>query len=160
MSGFEAKRVSRSATLKLAAPADSVFPLFRADREGEWASSWRYDPVYPASGLIEEGGVFKTTHQGEDDKIWVVSKYDPQLRRIEYLTLKPDSAVGRIEIAVDDDLDGTASARIVYTYTALSEQGASFIAEFTEENFRHNMMWWEKAINHFLETGEALAHPH
>jgi hypothetical protein len=43
-----------------------------------------------------------------------------------------------------------------YTYSALSEAGNARVAEVTEERYRQQMVEWERALNHFLRTGERL----
>lgn len=48
----------------------------------------------------------------------------------------------------------TTPAAISYKYTSLSEPGNEWLIEKLDETFDPNMMYWEKAINHYLATGE------
>jgi hypothetical protein len=36
-------------------------------REAEWLDGWQYAMIYSDSGRIEEGAVFSTPHDGEED---------------------------------------------------------------------------------------------
>src|SRR5689334_10777405 len=54
--------VERTEEFEVAAPADVVFPLFGPDRESDWASDWRPEPVYPVEVKAVEGAVFRTSH--------------------------------------------------------------------------------------------------
>jgi hypothetical protein len=42
------------------------------------------------------------------------------------------------------------------TYTAISPAGNDFIDSFTEEIFLETATFWEKSMNHFLETSARL----
>lgn len=47
-------------------------------------------------------------------------------------------------------------AQVSYTYTALSESGNKFIVGFTQSYYDDWLASWERAINHYLATGETL----
>jgi hypothetical protein len=86
-------------------------------------------------------------HGGE--AIWVVSRYDPQERKVEYTTFRNDDRVTRIRVSVEPspDYEDRSIARVSYALTALSEEGAHHLARFTEANFREMLNEWEQAIN-------------
>jgi hypothetical protein len=147
---YDMIRVERSAEFDLSAPPDEVFPLFGPDRESDWASDWRPEPIYPPEIGAEEGAVFKTSHSGE--AIWVMSRYDPALRKIEYTTFRPGDRVGRIRIEVGGR-ENASHVRVTYAFTALSEQGKQHISHFTEEHYKEMMAHWQRAIEHFLKRG-------
>jgi hypothetical protein len=150
-------RVVRTASFDLAGPKDVVFPLFGPDREREWAWGWRPEPVDPGRVVSEEGAVFMTSHQG-DRAVWVVSRYDPEAGEVEYVTFRHDDRLGVISIVVTPTAAGGSHVEVTYTFTALSEKGMQHIAHFTEEYYRAMMNTWQRAINHYLETGEVLKH--
>ena len=156
MSEFKATRVERSATITLQAPAGRVFPLFEPIGEKAWAAGWDPRFVYPHDEQAQEGAVFKIEAESGPDTIWLISRYDTERHTIEYLTVKPDTRAGRIRIEVTDGGDGTSAAIVTYTFTALTEQGNALNDSFTEGHYHHKMQWWEKAINHYLRTGETL----
>jgi hypothetical protein len=61
-----------------------------------------------------------------------------------------------LRIAVGADTENRSFVDIAYTYTATTPAGNDFIEELTEETFLKAVVFWEKSLNHFLETGEKL----
>ncbi|HYP40588.1 MAG TPA: hypothetical protein VEX13_09540, partial [Chloroflexia bacterium] len=109
MAQFEANHVERRATITLVAPPDKVFPLFEPVGEKAWAAGWDPRFVYPQNEEAGEGAVFKVEAKSGPDTIWVISRYDREHNAIEYLTVKPDTRVGRIHVEVVDGCDGTSA---------------------------------------------------
>jgi hypothetical protein len=144
--------MERTEEFEVNAPADEVFPLFGPDRESDWASDWRPEPVYPVEVKAVEGAVFRTSHSGE--AVWVVSRFDGAQRRVEYTTFRPDDRVGRIIVSVSEEGEGSR-VRVTYAFTALSEQGMRHITHFTEEHYREMIAHWKRAIDGFLSTTTA-----
>jgi hypothetical protein len=64
--------------------------------------------------------------------------------------------VVNIYINLEPVSEGRTNTHIRYEYTALSEEQNRFIRDELDHVFLQNMEWWEKAINHYLETGEML----
>lgn len=156
MTTFKAKRVTRSYTQRVVATPDVVFPLLCPVREAEWLDGWDYELIYSASGFAEEGCVFKSKQSGEPDTIWLITEHDKENYRIEFGRVTPESRVAKVNISLSDNQDGTTSANITYAVTALNEAGNEFVDRYTEESFRQAMVWWEKSINYFLQSGEKL----
>lgn len=77
-----------------------VFPLLCPVREAEWLDGWRYTMIYSQSGLVEEGAVFRTPHEGEPDTVWVVTHHDPVHRRVEFTRFTHQSRVCVLKIGV------------------------------------------------------------
>jgi hypothetical protein len=138
------------------APAQKIFPLLCPEREKEWLDGWDYEMVYSQSGLIEQDCIFQTSHNGHTPTTWMVTKYDLPGQSIEFFRLRPSECVVKINIDLDDMGNGTSCSNIAYQYTAITPQQAEFIHHHMEEFFNQSMQWWEKAINHFLATGEML----
>jgi hypothetical protein len=46
----------------------------------------------------------------------------------------------------------------LYTYTGLTEHGNAINKLALGMMYRRNLKDWEEAINHYLETGQRLAH--
>ena len=91
----------------------------------------------------------------------MITRYDGENAQIEYLRVTPGSRVGNVQIRCEAGPDDTTKAHVTYTFTALSEHGNAYVETFTEAHFRHHMMaWWQKAINHYLATGETLKAHH
>lgn len=166
MSKENALRVTRSYTQRLVAPPDEVFPLICPVREAEWLDGWEYKMVYSESGLAEEGCIFTTRHPdpAEPDTVWTITRHDEEAGVVEFVYVTPGWLQAHLRVALEDAPDGDARAlaHVTYTYTALSEKGAMEIEHHrSEEAFREMVVWWERSMNHFLETGETLrGQPH
>jgi hypothetical protein len=157
MSMFKARRVSRTYVQRNTAPPEEVFPLLDPVREREWAHGWECTMVYSESGLGEEGCVFLTRHPDESETVWTMTERDFERLRVGFALVTPGFRVGRIEIALDPNADGTTAAAITYTFTGLSEQGNDWIDAYTEAAFVERMKRWEAEINHYLEHGRTKA---
>jgi hypothetical protein len=155
-SGFTARRITRTYRQTINAPPEKVFPLLCPVREAEWLDGWQYAMIYSESGLIEEGAVFSTPHEGEEDTVWIVTKHDPGKREIEFARFTPNSRTCVLRISVRADTGNRSFVDIAYTYTATTPAGNDFIEGLTEETFLKAVVFLEKSVNHFLETGEKL----
>ena len=162
MSPFRAKRVTRTYVQRIVAPPAQVFPLLDPVRETEWLDNWQCEMIYSASGLGEQNCVFKTQQPHEAETIWTVVRRDATEYVVEFVTMTPGSRVTHIRINLEDEGAGQTTARISYTITALNEEGNAFVDRFGEAEFKRRMEWWERSMNHFLETGnllKAAGHP-
>lgn len=156
VSGFAGKQRTFTFTQTNSASIDKVFPLLCPVRETEWLDGWSARIIYSQSGYIEKNCVFATPHTDGQETIWLVTQYDPQKYLIEFVRLTPGENIVRINIElIAADADATLTT-IRYQYTGLSEAQNEFIASGLEASFRSAMLWWERAINHFLETGNKL----
>lgn len=45
---------------------------------------------------------------------------------------------------------------VSYAYTALTPAGDAFLAAWTNEKFLTDVAFWERSMNHYLETGTQL----
>jgi hypothetical protein len=158
-SDFKAKRVTRSYRQTINAAPSEVFPLLCPVREAEWLDGWDYSLIYSESGFAEEGCVFISRHEGEKDTIWLITRRDDKAREIEFARITPESRVAKLDISVKDAGNDTSDVLITYTFTALCEEGNKFIENLTEKKFSKSMRFWEKSMNHFLETGKKLKAP-
>lgn len=100
--------------------------------------------------------VFTTPNYGEQDTVWHVTQYDPSDYIIEFLRVTPGENVVRINICLEKVAENETNAHIRYQYTALNEEANFYIDNQLKDDFCTQMKWWEKAINHHLETGEKL----
>lgn len=133
-----------------------VFPLLCPVRETEWLDGWKYQMIHSKSGIIEKDCVFSTPQHGEADTIWQTTQYDPENYLIEFLRITPQESVTKINIQLEPQGDKQTKALIQYQYTGLNEAQNQFIQEGLAQSFQESMQWWEKAINHYLKTGELL----
>ena len=135
---------------------DQVFPLLCPVREKDWLDGWEYQMIYSKSGFIEKDCVFSTPNPGQMDSIWQVTQYRPAAYTIEFLKFTPNESVLRINIALKRYSSHETKVQIAYQYTALSDSQNLFILKELEKKFYMQMLWWEKAINHYLKTGQKL----
>ena len=155
-SGFKAKRITRSYQQTINAPPEAVFPLLCPVREAEWLDGWEYETIHSESGLAEEGCVFSTPGDGEEDTVWVISRYDRENYLIDFTRFTPSSRTCVLTIAVTSKDDDTSNVDISYTYTGITADGNAWIDNFTEDAFLDAVKFWERSMNHFLETGGKL----
>jgi ribosome modulation factor len=155
---FQASRITRNYRQTINASPDEVFPLVCPVREAEWLDGWRYTMLFSVSGLVEEGAVFTTPGDGEEDTVWIVSEHDPVQRVVVFTRFTPGSRVCVLRIAVTPGDAGRSLVDVAYTYTAVAPAGNVFIANFTEQEFLVAVTFWERSMNHWLATGELLEH--
>ncbi len=158
MSGapFTAKRITRTYRQTINATPDRVFPLLCPVREAEWLDGWRYSMIYSQSGLVEEGAVFSTPTDGDEDTVWICTRHDPAQRVVEFTRFTYASRVCVLRIAVSPRDGERSSVDVTYTYTAITAAGNVSIEGFTEHTFLGAVTFWERSMNHWLETGERL----
>ena len=153
---FTARRIIHTYRQTIDATPEKVFPLLCPVREAEWLDGWQYAMIYSESGLIEEGAIFSTPHEGEADTVWIVTTHDPGKRAIEFARFTHGSRTCVLRIAVSAKAENSSFVDISYTYTGTTPAGNAFIESLTEEAFVEAVVFWEKSVNHFLETGEKL----
>jgi len=155
-SDFAPQRVTRGYRQTIKAPPDVVFSLLCPVREAEWLEGWKYKMMYSESGRIEDGAVFSTPGDGEEDTIWVVTKHDTTLRQVEFARLTPNSRICLLRIAVHARDTNSSYVDIAYIYTGITPAGNRFLDHLTEDAFLQTVTFWEASMNHFLETGGRL----
>lgn len=138
------------------ASSEIIFPLLCPERETEWLDDWTYSMIYSKSGVAELGAVFSTSDEGEEDTIWIVTRHDYEEKIVEFARFTHNNRISLLEIKIEQ-LDNTKSyVDIKYSYTGLTTAGNSFINEYSDEQFAHNMKHWENSMNYFIETGKVL----
>jgi hypothetical protein len=153
---FSPKRITREYRQTINATPEKVFPLLCPVREADWLDGWRYDMIYSESGLVEEGAVFSTPYEGEEDTVWIVTQHDPKTYKVDFVRFTHSSRTCVLKIAVKSKDENSSYVDVSYTYTSIRPAGNDFISNFTEEAFLEAVIFWEKSMNYFLETGEKL----
>jgi hypothetical protein len=151
MASFTARRTTRAATIRLAAPPDLVFPLFTPLGEKLWVEGWDPLIIYPPDGHAENGAVFTTHGHDDSDTVWVMTQFEPDRHQATYVRVSQHSHVATI--AVQCVAEGTAntSATLTYTFTGLTAHGNEYVDTFSEQHYHEWLQQWELAINHYLE---------
>lgn len=155
MSGFKAKRIVQSHTMQISAPAASVFSLLCPVREYDWIDGWSCDLIYPHSGVAENNCIFQTDRQGEGQRTWVVSRYEPN-RAIEFVIFQHDLALIKLDLYLSENAEGITNMNVSHTITGLNESGNAAIESLPTDFTRMRWTRLAKALNHYLQTGTML----
>ena len=148
MNTFQAQRITRNYTHHLEAPPERVFPLLCPVREYDWLDYWNCDLVYSESGRAEENCLFRTNFPAMGEAIWVVSRYEQEPYRIDFVVTCPRTHVEHLAITLKDSEGGGTELHWRRTYTGLNEQGNHLIQELGGEPFVHKMAYLAAALEH------------
>ena len=152
------RQIVRRGAFQIEHPASDIFPLFTPVGETLWIREWKPEYIYPVSGEAGEGTIWKTTH-GKHETIWVTVTYDEENRLVSYVNITPGVNTVRVDVHCEDEGSGTR-VQVKYTYTALSPYGEQGLGQITDAAFSQRMDSWQRAINHYLENGEAISLSH
>jgi len=151
-----AKRIIRNYRQVINSTPENIFPLLCPERELEWLNDWNYKMIYSESGIAEEGAVFTTSKNGEEDTVWIITKHEKDMHIVEFARVTPNSMTSTLKIKVIQKDSSSSYVDISYAFTSLSTLSNKFIEEYTEETFLKNMKFWEKSMNYFFKTGKKL----
>ena len=151
----ELRRVTRTYVQRLAAPPERVMPLLTAARENEWAAMFQPRILHPGETPGGRHGVF-LTGEGAEETLWTMTAYDPESGHVGYFRTIPGTIAVHIEIRLEREDVGRCRATVTYTYAALRPAGNQRVEAMTEERYREQMVEWERALNHYLATGQRL----
>lgn len=150
-------KVTRSYEQRIFAPAEKVFPLLCPVRETEWLEDFESELIYSESGVAEEGCVFRTQAPGGPETIWIIVRHDQDQGRVEFVRVTQGLAATRLNIQLTPAANRTTDVNIMYTFNPISDDGAAFIdSTQSADAFRQNLEWWERSMNHYIETGKML----
>ena len=144
---------TQSFTISLNGPVADVTPLFGPVRETEWAPEWSPHFIHPAQGAQEEGIVFTTTSGHSKDRLWLLTAYDVEEGRVEYVVVTPALVASQIKIRVVPDGGRQCKATITYRRSALTPEGNEEVAKLDADWAKEQRIHWEKAINGTLAKG-------
>ena len=163
ISKFTSNRISRTSVITLMASIATVFPLFDPVRESEWAVGW--EPIFldvsAQDRKIGEHMVFRThAPHGHDeiDYVWTISRYLPNEAFIKYTVFTPERLWWITIQCHEGASNRVTNAEITYTFAGLTEKGNAINEKALQLMYAHDLKDWEKAINHYLLTGEKLSH--
>ena len=148
-------RISHTYEHTINGTVEEIMPLYCPVREVDWCEGWNPKVVYSNSGLVEKDCIFITSH-GDDNFVWVVTDYDIEKGHVEMVYLIPNVLVTKLEIRLTPISKEITKAEITYSKTSLVEIGEKVLEKFTKEEYDIMMDSWEKAMNHYLKTGEML----
>ena len=134
---------------------EEIFPLYCPVKEIDWCEGWNPKVVYSNSGVVEPNCVFITEHDGHETA-WFVTDYDIKHGQVEMIYHTPGVIFTKLEIRVQPISVKQTKAVITYSKTSLGRHGDEVLKGFTKEYYDIMMDSWEKAMNHYLKTGEML----
>jgi len=149
------KRSTRRYRQSIAAPPRDVFPLLCPVHEREWLDGWACTMIHSDSGVAEKACIFVTESDGAP-AVWTVTEHRPP-DRIAFFQVRPGRVAIDIGIDLEPELGGRSRVDVAYTMTALTGAGERDVADWTEGVWNATMSFWERSMNHWLETGEILA---
>ena len=148
-------RVSHSYEQTIKGTIEDIMPLYCPVREVDWCENWNPKAVYSNSGVVEKDCIFITSG-GKKNIVWVATDYNIEKGHVEMFYHIPEVLVTKLEIQVTAISEATTKAVLTYSKTSLGKMGDKILDEFTNEDYDIMMDSWEKAMNHYLETGEML----
>src|SRR5215813_8739445 len=89
---------TQSFTIVLNGSIADVTPLFGPVRETEWAPDWSPRFIHPAQGVQREGVVFTTTGDHGRERLWLLTTYDVENGRVDYVVITPAFTANEIKI--------------------------------------------------------------
>jgi hypothetical protein len=141
---------TQSFTIGLNGSVAEVTPLFGPIREAEWAPDWSPRFIHPAQGAQCEGAVFITTGGHGKDRLWLVTTYEVENGRVEYVVMTPAFTATEIKIRVVPDGEQHCKATITYRRSALSPKGNEEVAKLNAHWAEEQRIHWEMVINEAL----------
>lgn len=124
-------------SFRLDAPLATVFPLFTAEGERDWAPGW--EPVV-LSGAEERGSAFVTRGHTGIETTWIVADYRPAEGRVSYARLAQGSNIGLVDVVCTPAESGGTVVSVRYTLTGVSEQGREFVRQFLNADHYSRMI--------------------
>jgi hypothetical protein len=146
---FVMDHIERQHTITLSGSIERVFPLFTPTGEKLWVEGWDPEFLHPASGQTCEGMVFRTRH-GHEETLWACVDWEPSCHRVRYVRVTPGSRFGFVEVVCREASGRTTEASITYTFTALSNEGRSYLASVSEPAFVGMIEEWRERIDRRL----------
>ena len=145
-------RQKQTSTIRLTSQPDDVFALMCPVREYDWLPGWQTKSVHSLSGIVEQDCMFVTPTDGPD-AVWITAAHDPAARRLTMYKVVPDTAVTRLDIAVEEASPGSA-ATITYEHTALGPAGRQLVDRHSKSGYEKAIAAWQQLIDRYL-TGKA-----
>lgn len=144
-----------SHVMQLAASPGEVFPLLCPVREYEWIDVWQCEMIHSASGVAEDGAVFRTAFpQDGPPDVWVISRYEPP-HVIEFVRVNAWRTI-HYAIHLESEEGRKSRWRWTQTLTGLDAEGDAQVAAVDASDFAQKIDALGAKLAHFLATGTML----
>ncbi len=118
-------------------------PLFGPEGERAWCGpDWDPQFIHPQPAKDVQGAVFTVQH-GALKMVWVNTQLDTDARHFQYVYFVPEMMVATIDVRFTPVDAKLTKVNVVYTRTALSEEGNRHVTEMTEQDKRAGIEWQE-----------------
>jgi hypothetical protein len=135
-------------------PYKSVFPLFGALAERDWAGRhWNPQFLYPHPARDVEGEVFTVAHS-HLQSTWVNTAFDLDTGHVQYVYVIPETQAVRIDIHVKENDASNTAVRVVYERTSLHPRFNQEVNELGLKD-RNSGREWQTAIDGLLRPSQA-----
>jgi hypothetical protein len=142
-------------TIRLNGSVAEVTPLFGPVREADWAPTWTPHFIHPVEGGQREGALFTVHSADGQERLWMLTAYEPKEGRVEYVVVVPGFTANQIKIRVVSDGEKRCQATITYRRSALGPEGNKEVAKLDAHWAEQQRTHWETAMNAFLAKGGA-----
>ncbi|BBD07292.1 SRPBCC family protein [Desulfovibrio ferrophilus] len=156
MNPIHAKRFAETKVMTLLAPPQKVFPLLCPVREYEWVPHWHCKLLHTESGLAHKDCAFTTNLLDLGHEVWTCTRYEPP-RSIEYVRFAPLGMITRLTITLGATENGGTRLIWELVFTAISDKGEEALEHLRQGRYEQTMTIIEKALSHYLRTGEMLS---
>jgi hypothetical protein len=95
--------------------------------------------------------VFRTRDEDGRERVWTISRHDPEAGIIQFVQFMKDLCVIRLEIALHTEGPSTR-AEWTYSVAALEAGHDNFFTLYEDEPFRGRMTRLEGLLNRYLDT--------
>lgn len=136
-------------SMHLQAEPERVFPLLCPVKEALWLPGWSAEIIHSESGLAELGCVFKTRDEDGRERVWTVSRYEPEEGKIQYVQFVAGRCVTRLDLALEPVARGCL-AQWTVTVAGLVKGHQDYFAHYDETVFLHRMAGLERHLANHL----------
>jgi len=156
---FKAAQFTRSGVIHCKAAVEEVFPLLCPKREEEWIPGWECETIWSNSGSNEEGAIFRTTKPYGTELYWTTLQYDINNRVVDFLITAPRLYMFRFKIELHVNGDGLLAITFTQVFTAISEQGNTFLNRYRGEDFGARLKSLDEFMTRHLEDKRRRGQP-
>jgi len=147
MSHFVAQRVEHEGSFLVDAAPAVAFDLFTPEGEREWVGpAWDPLHLYPASGTLEVGAVFRTREADGTPTFWMNLACDRPGGHLEYVRLTPDSRLGTVTVRLSAEDGSRSRVDVRYRFTSTSAAGNDYLTAFDAESYDRMLRDWRDKI--------------
>jgi hypothetical protein len=143
---------TESFTVRVNGSVTEVTPLFGPVRESEWAPTWKPRFLHPVEGGQREGAVFTAISADGRERLWLVTNYDVENGRVEYVFMSPGFTAAHLKIAVSPDGQGKTKVAVNYRYSALSEAGNDEVRKVDSKWAEQHRAHWQSGLDQLAQA--------